>query len=97
MDPTTDVAATFHPGAGAAPPRRWRTVEQVAQTYPFTEAAIRMLIQRSRPHYNHRGELIDGNGLAGAICQPGGRHGKVLIDEITFGLWLERWTVSAAA
>jgi hypothetical protein len=73
------------------PQRRWRTVEQIPQAFPFTEAAIRMLIQRSRPYYNHRGDIMPGNGLADAICQPGGKHGKVLIDEIAFALWLEQW------
>lgn len=55
-----------------------------------------MLLQRSKPHYNHRGEWVEGNGLAAAICQPGGKHGKVLVDEIAFGRWLEQWAGSRA-
>jgi len=89
MPTTTDL--TVPASGGALKPRRWRTVEQIAETYPFTGPAIRMLIVRSRPHFNSRGEWVEGNGLADAICQPGGKGGKVLIDEIAFALWLERW------
>lgn len=40
------------------PTRRWLSVEQPAQEFPaFTSPAIRALIQRSRPHYNHHGEF----------------------------------------
>ena len=74
----------------AVRPRCWRTVEQIAADYPFTPPALRALIQRSRPHFNSRGEWMTGNGLADAITQIGGRHGKVLIDEIAFAAWLER-------
>jgi hypothetical protein len=94
MTSTTDPPVTTRPPA--TPLRRWRTVEQIAQAYPFTEPAIRMLIQRSRSHYNHRGEWVQGNGLADAICQPGGKHGKVLVDEIAFALWLECWAGKAS-
>jgi hypothetical protein len=74
------------------PPRRWLSAEQLAVEFPaFTTPAIRALIQRSRPHYNHRGEWSGGNGLAGAICQPGGKNGKVMIDATAFALWLESW------
>ena len=74
------------------PARRWMSIEQLADAFPaFTPAAIRALIQRSRPHYNHRGEWVSGNGLACAICQPGGKNGKVLIDATAFAAWLERW------
>jgi hypothetical protein len=80
----------------AQPPRRWLTVEQIAQECPaFTAPAIRALIQRSRPHYNHRGERVEGNGLAAAICQPGGKNGKVMIDAVGFAQWLERWVSDA--
>jgi hypothetical protein len=84
-----DIAA-----ADASRRRRWSTIEQIAEEYGkvFTPAAIRALIQRSRPHYNSRGEWVAGNGLASAICQPGGKHGKVMVDAVGFALWLERWT-----
>jgi hypothetical protein len=72
--------------------RRWLSVEQLTLEFPaFTRPAIRALIQRSRPHYNHRGEWTAGNGLAGVICQPGGKNGKVMIDADGFARWLESW------
>jgi len=77
--------------------RRWCTIEQIVQSYPFTAPSIRALIQRSRPHFNSRGEWVGGNGLADAVCQPGGKNGKVLIDEIGFAQWLERWVTSPSA
>ena len=95
MGSGTDVAATTR--LALPPPRRWRTIEQIAENYPFTPPALRSLIQRSRPHYNHRGEWVEGNGLASAICQPGGNNGKIMVDEIAFGLWLEGWTHQPAS
>ena len=77
--------------------RRWRTIDEIAQLYPFTAPAIRALIQRSRSHFNSRGEWVEGNGLAGAVCQPGGKNGKVLVDEVGFAQWLERWVTSPSA
>ena len=76
-----------------APSRDWRTIHQLSDKFPaYSPAAIRTLIQRSRPHYNHRGELVEGNGLAGAISQPGGKNGKIMVDAIAFAAWLEQWT-----
>lgn len=76
----------------AVPPRRWRTIPQISDAYPaFSQPAIRSLIRKSRPHYDHRGEWVEGNGLAHAICQPGGKNGKIMLDEIGFGEWLESW------
>jgi hypothetical protein len=77
--------------------RRWVTVDQLAHEFSaFTPAAIRALIQRSRPHYDHRGEWVEGNGLASMICQPGGKHGKVMLDAIGFARWLENWVSGTA-
>jgi len=77
-------------------PRRWLSIDQIAEEFPaYTPAAIRSLIQRSRPHYNHRGEWVDGNGLAGLICQPGGKNGKIMVDAIAFALWLEGWRLQS--
>ena len=76
--------------------RRWVTIEQLSIEFPaYSKAAIRAMIQRSRPHYNHRGEWVEGNGLANAICQPGGKNGKITVDAIRFGAWLERWVILA--
>jgi hypothetical protein len=78
-------------------PRRWMSIEQLAGAFPaYTQPAIRSLIQRSRPHYNHRGEWVQGNGLASAICQPGGKNGRVLIDASAFADWLESWAGRSA-
>ena len=80
------------PTATTRTPRRWRTVEQLVEEFEaYTPPAIRALIQRSKPHFNSRGEWSEGNGLADAICQPGGKHGKVLVDANAFSLWLESW------
>lgn len=101
MNPPTLLAVTTVPAETAVPEslpaRRWRTVEQLAVAHPaFTVPAIRALIQRSRPHFNSHGEWVGGNGLAGAICQLGGKHGRVLIDELAFAAWMERWTGDAS-
>jgi hypothetical protein len=86
---TAETKMTTH---SAIQQRRWHTIKQLVAQHPeFTEAAIRSLIQRSRPHYNHRGECVQGNGLASAVCQPGGKNGKVLIDASAFADWLESW------
>jgi hypothetical protein len=89
MTTTSQPTSASNPDGPRA--RRWRTIEQIAQAYPFTVPAIRALIQRSRPHFNSRGDWVEGNGLADAVSQPGGKNGKVLIDEIGFAKWLERW------
>jgi len=101
MPQFTLLPATAQPAAGpipdASPARRWRSVEQIAHAHPaFTVPALRMLIQRSKPHYDSRGEWVEGNGLASAICQPGGKHGRILIDEMGFARWLEHWVTSEA-
>jgi hypothetical protein len=79
--------------------RRWRTVRQIAQAWPgvFTEPALRGLIHRADPHYDARGELVPGNGLAVSITRLGGKGGRVLIDECGFAAWLEAGLISAPA
>ncbi|MFC3123515.1 hypothetical protein ACFOD4_00460 [Pseudoroseomonas globiformis] len=80
-----------------APPmpwkRCWRTIRFMAARSEgaFSEAAIRAVIYRAKPHYNSKGEWVEGNGLAPHICQPGGKGGKILIDEHGWDAWLERW------
>ncbi len=77
-------------------PRRWRTINQVAEQSGavFTEAAIRALVYRAKPHFDSKGDWVTGNGLASHICQPGGKGGKVLIDENGWDEWLESWCVN---
>lgn len=90
---TTDSSAI---APKVTPPRRWLSVEQLAREFPvFTAPAIRALAHRARPHFDPRGEWVKGNGLASAICQPGGKNGKVMIDAIGFALWLESWVDNA--
>lgn len=81
-----------------APRRQWRTIDQIARTSGgvFTRAAVCALVHRAKPHYDSKGNWVEGNGLASEISQPGGKGGKVLIDEIGFARWLERWTVQAS-
>ena len=54
-----------------------------------------VLLDQQRPccddHLNSA-VLVEGNGLDSAICQPGGKNGKIMVDAIGFALWLERWT-----
>jgi hypothetical protein len=75
------------------PIRNWRTINQTAEQYEdvYTPPALRALVQRAKPHFNAKGEWVEGNGLASAICQPGGKNGKIMIDEIAFAIWLEQW------
>jgi hypothetical protein len=84
--------------APAPSQRRWRTVQQIAQTWPeiFTEPSIRALIYRAEPHYDARGQRVRGNGLAACITRLGGKGGRVLIDEDGFAGWLEAGLMSAA-
>jgi hypothetical protein len=99
------LSTTTHlPRAGAEhiasderiPQRRWLTIPQITEAFPaFSRPAIRSLIQRSRPHYDHRGEWVEGNGLASAICQLGGKNGKIMIDALAFARWLESWASAA--
>jgi hypothetical protein len=88
---------TLNEPAGVTPlsqGRRWRTIRSLAQRSEgaFSEAAIRAVIYRSKPHYDSRGEWVAGNGLAPHISQPGGKGGKVLIDERGWDAWLESWS-----
>jgi hypothetical protein len=70
-------------------PRRAVPVSGLLAAYPFlTEPSARAFIFRARPRVNSRGELVAGNGLAGAIRHVGGKGGKVLVDPVLFGDWL---------
>lgn len=84
----------IEPVKPTSPRRSWRTVEQIAASYPgvFTPSAIRALIYRAKPHYDARGQWVEGNGLAEHVCRLGGKGGKVLIDEAGFAAWLDGWT-----
>jgi hypothetical protein len=76
--------------------RHWRTVRQIAEGWRgvFTEPALRALIYRAEPHYDARGELVPGNGLATCITRLGGKGGRVLIDQDCFAEWLEAGLLS---
>jgi hypothetical protein len=70
-------------------PRRAVPVGGLLAAYPFlTGPSARAFIFRAEPHLNCRGEMVAGNGLAGAIRRIGGKGGKVLIDPVLFGNWL---------
>ena len=85
------------PIACTQPSRRWRTVRQIAITWPgvFTEPALRALIHRAEAHYNARGEFAPGNGPAACITRLGGKGGRVLIDEDGFAAWIEAGLIIA--
>jgi hypothetical protein len=70
-------------------PRRAVPVTSLLAAYRFlTGPSARAFICRADPHRNSRGEMVPGNGLAGAIRRIGGKGGKVLIDPVLFGDWL---------
>ena len=93
MAPTPQTTSPF----GWSSNRRWLTIEQLSRRHPaYTPPALRALKRGSRRHFDHRGELVEGNGLAHAFCQPGGKSGKVMVDEIAFVRWLEQWVGEAA-
>jgi hypothetical protein len=70
-------------------PRRAVPVSGLLGAYPFlTGPSARAFIFRAEPHMNWHGEMVPGNGLAGAIRRIGGKGGKVLIDPVLFGDWL---------
>ena len=73
--------------------RRWRTLVQIAERSggAFSIPAVRAMVQRAKPHFDSKGQWVEGNGLAPHISQPGGKGGKTLIDELGWDEWLESW------
>jgi hypothetical protein len=70
-------------------PRRAVSISGLLSAYPFlTGPSARAFIFRAEPRLNRCGEVVRGNGLAGAIRRIGGKGGKVLIDPDLFGDWL---------
>lgn len=85
MQTTTDTAASI---AAHITPRKYASIEETAQLFPFSPAALRNLIFKMSDRRNSRGEIIKGNGLAdaGAVVRIGG---KVLIDLEAFSRWID--------
>jgi hypothetical protein len=80
---------TIQINANQFDPRRAVSVGGLLSAYPFlTGPSARAYIFRAEPHLNCRGEMVAGNGLAGAIRRIGGKGGKVIIDPVLFGDWL---------
>lgn len=90
---TTPSAATMQAAAERAnyearTGKRLATIEQTAEQYPFSAAALRDLKFRAFDRRNSRGEVISGNGtgIAGVWLQVGR---KVLVDLDRLEAWLE--------
>ena len=76
--------------------RRAVTVNGLLDLYGFlTGPAARAMIFRAECHFNSRGEVVPGNGLAGAIRRVGGKGGRVLVDPVLFGEWLRAQPIPA--
>lgn len=78
------------------PGKRIATIHETAQTYPFSEAALRDLKFRAFDRTNSKGEIIKGNGSgkAGAWIQVGR---KVLLDLDAFDAWIASHTAATGA
>lgn len=68
--------------------KRLATIQQAANQYPFSAAALRDLKFRAQDRKNSRGETIKGNGTgpAGVWLQIGR---KVLVDLDCFESWID--------
>lgn len=68
--------------------KRLATINQAAEQYPFSPAALRDLKFRAHDRQNSRGEIIKGNGTgaAGVWLQIGR---KVLVDLDNLDAWLD--------
>ena len=80
--------------ADTAPTADWVDIQTLADRRPaFTPRRIRHLIDGAKPHYNAKGEMLPGNGLASAIAKVGarqdGKFGVVLIDLNAFDQWVD--------
>jgi hypothetical protein len=68
--------------------RRWLTVKQTAQRYPYSEGALRHLIWEAEAYAKHPKSGLKSNGFLNCIIRPEGVR-RVLIDAEKFELWLQ--------
>lgn len=68
--------------------RRWLTVKETAQRYPYTEGALRHLIWEAEAYAKCPKSGLKSNGFLRCIVRPGGAR-RVLIDADQFDRWLQ--------
>jgi len=68
--------------------RRWLTVKQTAQRYPYSEGALRHLIWEAEAYAKSPKGGLKSNGFLNCIVRPDGAR-RVLIDAEKFELWLQ--------
>jgi len=81
-----------NPKAEAAPVplenRRWLTIKNTAQRYPYTEGALRHLVFQAEQYAKYPKSGLKSNGFSNCIVRPEGAR-RVLIDAEKFELWLQ--------
>ncbi|CAB3688489.1 hypothetical protein LMG24076_02804 [Trinickia soli] len=68
--------------------RRWLTIKQTAQRYPYSEGAVRHLVFQAEQYAKHPKNGLKSNGFLNCIVRPEGAR-RVLIDAEKFELWLQ--------
>jgi hypothetical protein len=68
--------------------RRWLTVKQTTQRYPYSEGALRHLIWEAEAYAKHPKSGLKSNGFLNCIVRPEGAR-RVLIDAEKLELWLQ--------
>jgi hypothetical protein len=68
--------------------RRWLTVKQTAQRYPYSEGALRHLIWEAEAYAKHPKSGLKSNGFLNCIVRPEGAR-RVLINAEKFEHWLQ--------
>ncbi|WP_157977944.1 hypothetical protein [Paraburkholderia kururiensis] len=68
--------------------RRWLTIKQTAQRYPYSEGAIRHLVFQAEQYAKHPKSGLKSNGFLACVVRPHGTR-RVLIDAAQFEHWLQ--------
>jgi hypothetical protein len=68
--------------------RRWLTIKQTAQRYPYSEGALRHLVFQAEQYAKYPKSGLNSNGFLPCIVRPQGAR-RVLIDAAQFERWLQ--------
>lgn len=68
--------------------RRWLTIKQTAQRYPYSEGALRHLIWEAEAYAKYPKSGLKSNGFISCVVRPQGAR-RVLIDAEQFERWLQ--------
>ncbi|WP_141715734.1 hypothetical protein [Burkholderia ubonensis] len=68
--------------------RRWLTIKQTAQRYPYSEGALRHLIWEAEAYAKYPKSGLKSNGFISCVVRPQGTR-RVLIDAEQFERWLQ--------